>query len=269
MALVLRHLGSPTYIKYLILGLILLVLPTCKVPPASNPTPPPPGGVRIITSGEPQSFFKGTTCRYAICQSSGNPNDPSDRIAEGTFSLSSGSGVSDVENLVAGQYDLYIVVDVDSDGYTFSGSYPLDGDVHEAETDVAVDDTVIDRDFTLKTVAGEVSWTGSLSGDLFVDLCTNEGQDSFGVDYEIKYTGIANSTSKGFAFDAKGLSGGPYYLFGVFAPPGGNLLNAVRVGWYDDADGAAGTDTPPVDLANLQDGYDFDLSPPSSMLAVN
>jgi hypothetical protein len=245
MALVLRHLGSPTYIKYLILGLILLVLPTCKVPPASNPTPPPPGGVRIITSGEPQSFFNGTTCRYAICQSSGNPNDPSDRIAEGTFSLSSGSGVSDVENLVAGQYDLYIVVDVDSD------------------------DTVIDRDFTLKTVAGEVSWTGSLSGDLFVDLCTNEGQDSFGVDYEIKYTGIANSTSKGFAFDAKGLSGGPYYLFGVFAPPGGNLLNAVRVGWYDDADGAAGTDTPPVDLANLQDGYDFDLSPPSSMLAVN
>ena len=172
MALVLRHLGSPTYIKYLILGLILLVLPTCKVPPASNPTPPPPGGVRIITSGEPQSFFKGTTCRYAICQSSGNPNDPSDRIAEGTFSLSSGSGVSDVENLVAGQYDLYIVVDVDSDGYTFSGSYPLDGDVHEAETDVAVDDTVIDRDFTLKTVAGEVSWTGSLSGDLFVDLLT-------------------------------------------------------------------------------------------------
>ena len=120
-------------------------------------------------------------------------------------------------------------------------------------------DKTLPPDFTLKTVAGEVSWTGSLSGDLFVDLCTNEGQDSFGVDYEIKYTGIANSTSKGFAFDAKGLSGGPYYLFGVFAPPGGNLLNAVRVGWYDDADGAAGTDTPPVDLANLQDGYDFDL----------
>jgi hypothetical protein len=241
---------------FFIFGLILVVLSTCKVPPGSEP---PPGGIRFTTSGQPQSFFNGLTCRYAIYQSGGDPNNTAERIATGTFSLNSGSGVSDVVNLVAGQYDLYIVVDVDSDGYTFSGSYPLDGDLHEAETDVAVNDTVIDRNFTLETVAGEIFWSPTLSGDLFVDLCTNEGQDSFGVDYEIKYTGITNATSKGFAFDAKGLSGGPYYLLGVLAPPGGNLLNARCVGWYAGASAAEGTETRPVELDNLQNSYDFFL----------
>jgi hypothetical protein len=256
MTLVLQHLGRATPLKYLILGLIPLVLSTCKVPPASDPPPPPPGGIRINTLGQPQSFFNGVTCRYAICQSGGDPNNPAERLAEGTFSLSGGLGVSEVEKLVSGEYDLYIAVDVDSDGYTFSASHPLDRDLHDAETNVTVDDVVVDRNLTLKTVAGEVTWTGSLSGELHIALCYNVAQGSFGYDYELVYTGITNATSAGFTFDAKGLSGGPYYLLGVLSTP----PTWQRAGWYDDASAADSTVTPPVNLDSLQNSYDFFLS---------
>lgn len=264
MALVLRNPGKTIPSQYLITGLILVVLCACKVSPGSETPPPPPGGIQITVSGQPQSFFDSLTCRYAICQSGGDPNDPSDRIAEGAFSLSSGSGVSDVENLVASQYDLYIVVDVDGDGYTFSPAHLFDGDLHDAKMKIPVEDIVIDRSFTLKAVTGEVTWTGLENGDLYVVLCTHVSpppSPGFEVKQQVNYYGISNATSAMYALDVTDpvLYGEPYYLLGALVPLGGNITTPLHWSWYLDASATEGTDTPPVNLSTLQDSYDFEL----------
>jgi hypothetical protein len=228
--------------------------------------PPVRGEIRIDITGQPKSFFDGRICQYAVCQTGGNPNTPADHIAEGTINLVSGSGIGEVENLAKGQYDVYVAVDVDSDGYTFSEGHPFNGDLHDAETNITIETAIVEVIFTLKTVAGEVSWSPTLSGDVYVYLCTHvpppPPPGGFTVEHQVSYHGIASATSTTYAMDVTDMSGGPYYLLGVLTPPGGNLLNALRGSWYDGADGATGTDIPPVDLSNLQDSYDFFLPPP-------
>ena len=224
--------------------------------------PPVQGGIRINITGYPQSFFNGRTCRYAICQLNGDPNNPAERTAEGTIDLVSGSGVSEVAGLANGQYDLYVAVDVDGDGFTFSDSHPFDGDLHDAEMKVSVDGTTEEEVFTLQTVTGKVYWTDSLSGDVYVVLCSHVA-GGFEVKQQVTYLGVTNATSAAYAIDATNpdLGGGPYYLLGVVTPPGGNLDNAVRTGWYAGASATEGTETEPVNLYSLQDSYDFDLAP--------
>jgi len=260
MALVLWSPGRAITLRYLILGLILVVLSACTVSPGSKP---PPGGIRINTSGLPQSFFNGRTCSYTICQAGDDPKNPDKWIANGTFSLKSGTG-SEVANLVSGEYDLYIAVDVDSDGYTFSPAHLFDGDLHDAKTNITVDDIVIDRSFTLKTVAGEVSWTGSENGDLYLFLCTHvppPPSPGFEVKQQVNYYGITNATSATYALDVTDpvLGGESYYLLGALVPLGGDITNPLHWSWYGDASATEGTDTPPVDLDSLQNSYNFDL----------
>jgi len=224
----------------------------------SKRTPVPElGGIRIDISGQPQSFFDSRMCHYTICESGGNPNNPADRIAEGTINMVSGSGISEVENLTNGQYDIFVAVDVDDDGFTYSEIHLPDGDLHDAAMNRSVDGDINDVIFTLKTVAGEVSWSDPLSGDLYVALCSYVKQDVYEIDYELYYSAIANATTATYAIDATELDGGSYYLLGVLTTP----PTWQRAGWYADANAADGGGAP-VDLSNLQDSYDFVLSPP-------
>jgi hypothetical protein len=224
---------------------------------ARSTAPPVQGGIRINITGQPLDFFDGRDCGYAICESGGNPNIPADRVAEGTISLTSGSGTSAVENLSGGQYDVFVAVDVDDDGYIFSEGQPSDGDLHGAETSVVIDSAVADVVFTLKTVVGEVSWSPALSGDLQVILCSHVS-GGINVERYVDYYGITNKTSSNYAIDSTDMSGGPYYLLGLV----GAITDPELMGWYADADGFAGTDPPPVNISDLQDSYDFVLSPP-------
>jgi hypothetical protein len=250
-------------LPYLSLGLILFVHCACKVPPASNPSPPPPGGVQISVTGYPESFFNARICHYAICQFGGEQNNPAERIAEGTFSLNGGSGVSEEENLESGQYDLYIAVDVDGNGCIFDIEYPPDGDLHGFDLNVTVADIINPRFFTLKAVTGEASWSWSginpEIGDLHIILCTHESNpDGIEPKQEVKYSGIATVTSAAFTLDASDpdLSDGPYYLLGVLTLPGKSwLFSPEKWRWYKNANGRAGTDPPPVNLDSLQDSY--------------
>jgi hypothetical protein len=228
---------------------MLVVLSTCKVPPDSEPPPPPPGGIRIDVTGYPASFFTGRICHYVICQLEGDPNTPAERIAEGTFTLTSGSGTSAGEHLEAGQYDLYIAVDTDSDGFTYSEVFPPDGDLHNAEMDITVNDTVKDQSFTLKTVAGTITFPSS-SGDLDVAIGVHKPPNTFEIEKQVTYSGITNATSATYCIDVTDLSGSYYLIGGI-----GNLER-----WYDDANGITGSPPPgPVDVDNLQASYDIDL----------
>jgi hypothetical protein len=221
----------------------------------SERTPAPElGGIQIDISGQPLSFFDGRICHYAICESGGNPNNPADRIAEGTINLVSGSGICDVENIANGQYDIFVAIDVDDDGFTYSEIHLPDGDLHDAAMNRTVDGDINDVIFTLKTVAGEVSWSDPLSGDLYVALCSHVEPDESEIDYELGYSGIANATTATYAIDATELGGGTYYLLGVLTTP----PTWQRAGWYADANAADGGGAP-VDLSNLQDSYDFEL----------
>jgi hypothetical protein len=208
------------------------------------------GGINI--TGYPDSFFNGRICHYAICQSGDDPTIPTDRIAEGTISLTSGSGISKVENLEADQYNIYVAVDADSNGFTYSGGYPADGDLHDAETNITVNDIVIDKYLTLKAVAGEITWSTASSGDLDVAIGTHDPgpPKSFIIERDVTYSGITNATSATYCINVTDLSGSYYLLGGL-----GSMM-----GWYDDANGFTGPPpTPPVDLDNLEDSYDFDL----------
>jgi len=232
------------------LGLMLVVFFACKLPPDSDPPPPPPGGVRIDVTGYPANFFNGRTCNYAIYKFGGDLSTAADRVADGTISLSSGSGISAVENLEAGQYDLYVAIDVDSDGYTFRGGhpYPSDGDLHGFETNVTVNNTVIDRYLTLKAVTGTITWSPASSGTLYVDIFRDNTFPR-----GIEYSGISSATSATYCIDVTDLSGS-YYLLGT--------LDSM-IGWYAGADGSAGPPPPPPvdldDLNNIEDSYDFGL----------
>jgi hypothetical protein len=226
----------------------------------SERTPAPEaGGIRINISGQPSSFFEDRLCHYAICESGSDPSIPADRTAEGTVDLVGGYGVGDAENLSKGQYDVYVAVDVDSDGYAFSEGHPFDGDLHDFRLDVTVDSSTVDMVFTLKAVAGQVSWSPALGGDLYVALCTHvPPPPGFEIEQQVNYYGITGATSATYTVDATGLGDGQYYLLGVVA----TLTEWQRAGWYGGANAAEGTDIPPVDLSNLQDGYDFSLAPP-------
>jgi hypothetical protein len=223
----------------------------------SERTPAPElGGIQIDISGQPQSFFDGRICHYAICESGSSPNIPTDRIAEGTINLVSGFGISEVENLANGQYDIFVAVDVDDDGFTYPESpesHPFDGDIHAAREKVSVDGTAKVESLMLLAVVGDVSWSPSSSEELYVAIGTQD--NSFTIVREVTYSGITNTTSASYSIDATDLSGF-YYLLGYL----GSIYNLM--GWYADADGFEGTDPEPVDLSNLQDSYDFVLSPP-------
>ena len=233
---------------------MLVVFFACKSPPGSDP--PPPGGVQINITGYPDSFFNSRICHYAICEFGGDPTIPGDRVAEGTISLSSGSGTSAVENLEAGKYDLYVAIDADSDGFTYSGGYLSDGDLHAAQTNITVNDIVIDRYLTLKAVTGTITWSPASSGELFVAIVTHVPgpPKGFSIAREVDYSGITSTTPTTYCIDVTDLSGS-YYLLGT--------LGTMMIGWYAGADGSAGPPPdPPVDLDNLQDSYSFSLAAP-------
>jgi hypothetical protein len=121
-------------------------------------------------------------------------------------------------------------------------------------------DVVLD----LSCVAGRMTWTGDVSGDLYAILCVNTGAGAFGydADHEVIYSGIGPAASAPFAIELAPGESGTYYLLGFIAPSGQGITSALRAGWYADASAATASKPPPVDLGSLSAPYDFGLLAP-------